>query len=381
MGRIGELLIGLVVLSACGGGERPEIGPEVLDSAGVRIVTHFSASSTTGLLGDQPLLRLGDGSQDTTTLYRVRGGVLTDDGGLVLANAGFHELLYLSAEGLLRQRVGREGQGPGEFMAISWLQARSDGGVNVGDARSLRVTAFASDGALEWSRPFTPRVDAPSDPKQLTVRGYVLSSTDEGAFLAYPSASAVLTGEAGLLPVVGPLRLYDPDGIEFEERGDLTTITWYEDPSAGRIPLGNMLGGTRMWFSGHSGRVAYTESADHHIEVFDRGVRTLRIREVRAHVRHRPDSIPSSVVFVADSMPAYVDLRVDSVHRIWVQAPIGRNRTEWRVFGADGSAVGVISLPEDAEVLDADDSRILLLRRDEFGVESVELWNLFWSAL
>jgi len=236
-------------------------------------------------------------------------------------------------------------------------------------------------GELQWSRPFTPSVDPPTNPNQLTVRGFVLSATDAGAFLAYPSAAALLTGAAGLLPVVGTLGLYSPDGSGFEERGRLTTITWYEDPTEERIPLGNMLGGTRIWFSGHSNRMAYTESSSFQIDVLDDGARTMLIREVRPRIALEPDSIPESVVFVAESQPAYDALVVDSGGRIWVRAPIDRASTEWRVFAADGSYVGALALPEDAEVLDADESHVLLLRRDRFDVESVELWELSWAAL
>lgn len=71
---------------------------------------------------------------------------------------------------------------------------------------------------------------------------------------------------------------------------------------------------------------------------------------------------------------------MDAEHRIWARAPISPGETEWRVWDADGISIGALQLPEDASVLDADSSHILLLRRDELDVESIELWELSWSA-
>lgn len=340
-----------------------------------------TSPSSQGTLGGEPLLRIGDGQADTTALYQVRGGVLADRGAIILANSGLHEIIYFSGRGELVRRIGRDGDGPGEFRAISWLQARVDGGVHVGDSRTRRVSAFAADGALLWSRPFNPPAESALAPNALSARGFVLFSTDDGRFLAFPTAVALPDGVAGLLPLVGDLRLYEPDQSMFSERGSLTVITWYEDPSAGSIPLGNLLGGSRMEYSGHSGRMAYSEGTAFQIDVLDDGARTIRIRERRPRIPFEPDSVPEGYAFVADSIPAYQDIIVDSRHRVWARAAIDNARTEWRVFGSDGSAVGSIVLPDDAEVLDASESRLLLLRRDDLGVESVELWELLWTGL
>ena len=88
-----------------------------------------------------------------------------------------------------------------------------------------------------------------------------------------------------------------------------------------------------------------------------------------------------NIDFVADSTPTYSALLVDSRHRIRARAPVSPSETEWRVFDVDGISIGFLRLPEDASVLDADESRLLLHRRDEFDLETIEVWELSWSAL
>ena len=73
---------------------------------------------------------------------------------------------------------------------------------------------------------------------------------------------------------------------------------------------------------------------------------------------------------------------VDALDRVWTQVadPDADRPDAWRVFAADGPALGTLMLPADATVLDADESRVLLLRRDALDVESVELWPVSWPG-
>ena len=338
------------------------------------------SGSTSFSLGETPLLTVGDVRSDALTLYEVAGGFLAADDLIIVANAGSHEILYVDLRGVVVGRVGRQGQGPGEFGSINWLQARADGGIHVGDALNRRVSAFSAEGELMWTRAYDPPPETPAEPGAMMATGLALHATDVGELLAFPSAVALPDGEPGLLPLFADLRLYAADGTSYAGRGRITVITWYEDPTAGSIPLGSMLGGPRLEFSGHSGRFAYTEGTSFQIDVFDGGARTMRIREDRARVAFEPDSVPERYVHVADSIPAYQDVMVDSGHRIWVRAAVdaARSVTEWRVFGPDGRFVGMLTLPERAEVMDATADRVLLLTRGELDVESIELWALGW---
>ena len=82
-------------------------------------------------------------------------------------------------------------------------------------------------------------------------------------------------------------------------------------------------------------------------------------------------------------MQAYRDVRIDSVHRIWVQPAVRDDQPtrRWRIFSGAGDRLGDVVLPSDATVLDATRDALLLLRRSALGEESVEFWELQEPAL
>lgn len=382
MRRVSTLVAATLSAVAVGCGNEGSSGgiSEVVDSAGVQIVTHRSLPPQLATVEPSPLLVVG--RNDDLTLYQVVGGILRSDGTIVLGNAGSSEVLIVDPSGGEPRTVGRSGDGPGEFGSIAWIQARNDGGFNVGDSRNRRVTAFDPGGELLWTETFDPPTESPSAPNALVARGFVLHATDDRTLIGFPTAAALPDGQPGLLPLEGQLQSYAQDDSVPKALGRLQVIEWYEDPSAGSIPLGNMLGGSRLEYSGNAGRLAYTEGPSFRIEVFDEGVRTLSIREARPRVPFVPDSVPSNVSHVADSLPAYRDVTVDSERRIWVEAPRNGNgaETEWRVFDETGAWVGTVRLPERTSVLDANGNRLLLLTRDELDVESVEVRELAWPS-
>jgi hypothetical protein len=102
------------------------------------------------------------------------------------------------------------------------------------------------------------------------------------------------------------------------------------------------------------------------------------IRERRARAPFTPDSIPASYAVAADSLPAYQDLRVDGLHRIWARLTVDDDPAIWRVFDESGTTLLDMALPVDARVLDADEGRLMLLRRDSLDVESVTIhsWTI-----
>ncbi len=79
-----------------------------------------------------------------------------------------------------------------------------------------------------------------------------------------------------------------------------------------------------------------------------------------------------------ESYPAFDALAVDGEGRLWVGAAavLGAEERLWIVFGADGSPAGRVTLPADATVLDIAYGHVLLLDKDELGVESVSLHAL-----
>lgn len=348
------------------------------DRAGVRIVSNAATAGLRVELTGQPALRIGAAFRDTVTFFRVVGGVLTDDG-LIIANSGSHEVMYFDARGELIRRVGREGNGPGEFRNIVWIQSRSDGGVNVGDfSRPSRVTALDRDGRVVWMRSFTPPALELDDGRAMFGgSAFHLSAMDDGRIIGSPMPMAVADGVPGPMPLVGALRVYGPDMSVLRDLGPITAIVWYEDPTIPVRPRADLYGDAVLQPSAQGSRLAYVDTSSPRIEVIDEGARSMIILEDRKRVPFEPESIPEGA-FASDSLPAYEDLVVDSGLRIWALVHDGDERApnEWRLFGTNGAVLASVILPSDAVVLDADADRLLLLRRDGYEVESIEVWPL-----
>jgi len=378
-GGVGSLAATVAVAALAGACAEPEAEVasfEVTDSAGIRIVRNLGASGVRGQLSSVPSATIGT---DSLTLYQVAGGILTSDGGFVLVSSGDQQLLYFDGDGAFVRRAGARGDGPGEFQSISWIRGRADGGLTLADARANRVTALGAAGELMWVRPFNPTVPPKPDPRAFITPPSPLAALDDGRILGFPVTFTIPDGVAGPMPTVGTLMLYAPDLTQLADLGPVTLIMHWEDPTA-QMPFARYLGAARVHFAARGDRFAYTDIVGPSVNVVDGGARTMIIRENRSRHPFVPDSIPRGA-FAVDSLPTYQDIKVDARGRVWtlVAPPSEGVDREWRLFGVDGVAVGSLLLPADAVLLDADDTRVLLLRRDDFEVETVELWDVSWS--
>jgi len=112
----------IAALVACDGGDGGDAGGfAVVDSAGVRIATSASPQwpEGGGWSLAEAILDIGAAGNDPDhELFRVLGAVRLPGGGVVVANSGSGELRFFAADGTLVRRVGRKGEGPGEFTRI-----------------------------------------------------------------------------------------------------------------------------------------------------------------------------------------------------------------------------------------------------------------------
>ena len=72
-------------------------------------------------------------------------------GGLAVANGGANEILLFDSTGAYVGKWGGAGEGPGEFLGLSWLGMIAPDTVVAADARLRRVTFFDVDGAVAHS--------------------------------------------------------------------------------------------------------------------------------------------------------------------------------------------------------------------------------------
>lgn len=95
-------------------------------------------------------LRLGQPRNITASvrLYRPLGVDVGPDGALFICNAGDQQIIKLSFEGETAWRVGREGQGPGEFRALYRIAVGAGGRVAAFDLYDQDLSWFEADGTF-----------------------------------------------------------------------------------------------------------------------------------------------------------------------------------------------------------------------------------------
>lgn len=153
-GRRSAALVAIAVAcgSACAdAGERHDV--TVLDSAGISIVENPAEPPARWTLPPHPVLEVGVVEGDEAyQLSDVVGAVWSARGELVVANGATNALRFYDAAGRHVRSVGREGEGPGEFLALASLERRGDSLV-AHDGRGWRFTIFSSDGELLGTTP------------------------------------------------------------------------------------------------------------------------------------------------------------------------------------------------------------------------------------
>lgn len=124
-----SVLLLLLALAGCDRGPARSSGPEVRDSAGIRIVWNVGYRWPEGSgwrLSHEPLLDIGVLEDDPRyQFYQVVGAQQLSDGRIVVANSGTSELRFYDSAGRFLSASGRQGGGPGEFGGLRSLAVLS----------------------------------------------------------------------------------------------------------------------------------------------------------------------------------------------------------------------------------------------------------------
>ncbi|HSG08933.1 MAG TPA: hypothetical protein VLA36_11290 [Longimicrobiales bacterium] len=148
---------GVVLLTACGGGEPENVGPLITRSmAGDTAVVRTESGSVWGVPARLvPEVSIGELEGDLNYLFgRVRSIGVAPDGTVYVVDGQGPDLRSFTPDGRYRRTLGRPGEGPGELKSPDGgLAVLSDGRVLVRDPGNARIQVYAPSGdALEtWS--------------------------------------------------------------------------------------------------------------------------------------------------------------------------------------------------------------------------------------
>lgn len=376
----------LLLAAAAGcGGETPAVGPQRMDSAGIRIVysPRPAWAEGQGWRVGEPLLSLGSGDDP---LFQVVGAALRPGGGAVVALGEAGEVRFYGAEGQAEATLGRVGEGPGEFASLQSV------GLLSGD------TAWAFDYALRRFTLLHPEAGV------LGVRTLDAAPLRALAVGALPDGGWIVREAWGDAPgALGEGLRRDPIRVFRTAPSGQVTDTLVS--LAGREILITSEGGRAVMGAAPFARdatvavtrdgVAVGDQVEHELRLLDSdgAVRaiarwagpSLQITEARVSqwIEARLDGLHPGErdrarsylerAPVPDRSPAYQSVLAAPNGELWVAeyAPPGRAPEGWTVVAPDGGWLGRTVMPAGFTPVDVGKGRILGVERDAMGVERV----------
>ncbi len=400
-----------IPLAACAD-QAPPSTALVRDSAGVQIVESHAPQwddVTAWRLAGAPLMDIGVETGDPDSeLYRVVSALRLDDGRIVIANSGSHQLRFYDSSGGYLGSAGGRGDGPGEFQGIRWLARYSADSLVVYDSRHRRLSFFDSRG--RFGRSLTLRAPYDSGDRSMTVVSSAYSAVPlgvfaTGAYLASVSQPFSDLPTEGLVRPEVHLLLYDASGEFADTIGvfpgtERSVNTVIRGPTVNRFLFPPHFGRSTTFLAhgngifvavgdryevmvyGLDGRLRSLVRRDHELlpvtqSELDELLR-MRLMDVdddksRRDMRRRFTSTASS-----ESIPAVTSIKTDDLGNIWVEEydwpHTGQPR--WTVFERNGQFLGTLQLPSSFTPYHIGADFILGRWEDELDVEHVRLFRI-----
>ena len=388
----GLLYAALVLVTASceqgdAGREPNQTVPEVTDSGGVRTVLLGSLEelSTPRITPDF----VASTQQQGIELFNVTMALFLDDGGLAVANAGALEVLLLAGDGSLARRVGRQGEGPGEFAEVTSL-VKTPAGFLVYDARLGRINEFTEAGDFVTSGALF------SQSRFADLRP--LAQSADGKMLAILGALRYFSDRDEVRRDITPLLAFRDSETAPDTLALLPAKEWSFTVSDGMSFRNEVAFGRDAVAFGFEDRaiIGDTDSLDLSVHLADGRV-TRRIRgnagdrsvgadEMRAWKERELSELgsdpPPPFVRAIEEMihtetyPAFATAVLGPDELIWVglQNRWGDEERAWLIVEPDGRLRGRIQLPAEATVLAVDAQRFAVLQRDDLDVENIQVY-------
>jgi hypothetical protein len=394
------VLLPVLVTAACGheavGGPRAE----VRDSAGIRVVLNpppDAADDARWTVGAEPEVEIGvlDGAPEYL-LFDVSGGVVLTDGVLVVANRGTSELRFYDGRGKYLRSAGGEGDGPGEFRDLEFVDRFAGDSLLAFDGRNLRASVFDRGG--RFARSFGLG--------ELTNSTYpglagVLSTGAVVKREGHPYMAGVATTGADRSPVL--LLLAGPTGVG----GDTLGVFPGSETFVMAVPADMWMTvrlvtfGPRFVTAVTGDRIAVATTDTFAVRVYapegalrqivrqrrmpvpvepgdftrfgDSLMSTAESETSRRHYREMLELMPKHETF-----PAFASMRFDRVGNLWVEdyPRSGDPGSVWQVFDDEGLFAARAQVPAGLRVLDIGGNYILGVVKDEMGVERLRVYAL-----
>lgn len=393
-----------VVPGGCSGDAGSAPAAEVIDSAGVRIVTYDLTNGTvpTYRIVAEHDLQIGvrDGTPEYT-FSRIPDLDVAPDGSIVVSDGVAQELRVFDMHGVYRRTIGRRGDGPGEFATAPVIVGLAGDTVFAFDSRSSRVTSFTIEGELIEITTLRPEsIGRPSfmirqrDGTYLSQSRWVNPSRLGEVYEIRLDLDSIVISH---LDATG--ALIDTVAVKADRklarrvrgRGDGTFSTVQAQPpyvarafvrSDGARPLfgrSNSLELELMTSGGEVRTVLRVLGAEHPATADE--IRTRQeaaVREALGDGEIDPMTWMLNVEFLPDRLPAFANIVVSNGGDVWV-ALMEYDRSggyDWLVFNPVGELRGVVHTPPDMQLFEVRSDFIVGVAFDELDVPYVRRYPL-----
>lgn len=384
-----SFVVGLAVLAACEPPDAPPAALQVRDSAGVRIV-EVPAGPVDTFHVAEPLLTIGHEGDENYEFSFIRDVVSLQDGRIVVADRGATAVRYYDLAGTYLGRVGREGEGPGEFRLIGAVQPLSGDTVAVLDGALRRVSFLGPDmtfvRSVAWLdeggepqpggvRCATPGVDGVvGATRRLVVRGWRCLRA---------------RGAPGPVREEGQAWLWTPGAPVRDTLDGLLSFDLWERPDRDfrerYVPLHYMAATTNVVWEGgvfvpsHRSYELSIHGDDGRLRSIVRDLQPLRASTpaVRAAWANAMDSATVADyrdIPFADSLPAFFrGLHGDE--SFWARHyDLPGSGEHWRVYSEEGRRIGVVAFPAGFRLTSVRGGRAYGFVTDELGIQRPRLY-------
>ena len=375
----------------------PSPGFRQVDSAGVlvSITPGYEAQAKVGWRVDSiPDLVLGTRDSPSESFFRIPGLKGMPGGGVVVVDGSNRELRFFDSGGRLERRVGRRGEGPGEFGDPVLVPTVAWDSLVVWDVALLRFQVFSMDGQESRTIRLRTRWPAGARPPVGAVGTRMLVESRALFDLLSLRRAGPREGTVRYLWV-------DPTAETESEITSISVVHLYRSSGGGRwssglsvipftvLPSASVTESGAFIADGVSSEIRRYDLQGSLRRVFrvDAEGRPVTSDMIEAEIAERAAATNGSRDFlewlfgqmpIPDSLPSFQALQLDELGWLWAEVyevdPV-RPR-QWMVFDSEGRAHGTVETPVGLEVQWIGRGAILGVWRDEFDVEYVHRYPL-----
>lgn len=419
------VLASVMMLHGCGEQARQPASVEAIavsatDSSGVRIVTISGsiAALPEWTLSKTPLAEIS--GQAPPYLGKVGEVASLGKQKLVVQDRMTSDLWLSAADGHELRQLGRRGNGPGEFQAVTQLSVTPGNTIYAFDGRLNRISSFAPDGTFLTTIPLPGEQFA--GPGTFARNAWVL---DSGRILQYgsrlsPDESGRPTGPARRIIRDGIIQIVSRDGRQQASPIELPGETYVlVDGYLVASPWSN-----HPFIAVNGNRILYASGRTYELVLRDFDLRPRMVirwpgwkaaptdsvvEAVRASMKASFDKLRSKAPppvlaassrmmkdlltppILPDTLPTLGSALLDENGSIWVARflppdafitpSIGSNEhwnqeDVWHVINPEGTPIARVRLPPETRLLAVRSDRVVVVTRDDSNVESVRVLGI-----